>query len=440
MSAKKIAFYTLGCRTNQYESQAIAEQFAAAGYEVCDERDVADVYFINTCSVTALADRKSRQYIRRAKRRNPEAIVVAAGCYPQTDLREVFSIDEADIILGSAEKMKALYYVENFSGRIADVGNFECRESDDFGVSGLRERTRALIKIQDGCDRFCSYCIIPYARGPIRSRSAAAIIKEAERLISEGYKEITLTGINTALYGAEKGFKDDSGSGLEGVEIIVKGINELPGDFRIRLGSMEPTVVDENYVLRLLKYEKLAHHLHLSAQSGSDRILSAMNRRYGASDYMAMVKACRNFDPLYGISADIITGFPGESEEDFEMSMQLARDASYLHLHVFPYSQRRGTAAANMKNQVLVSVRKERAARLAELAESESARFRERMVGSVQRVLAEEQLSTERGVLWKGHAGNFCPVYFSHEDDASNSFLNLHIKGVFEDGVIGSVV
>ena len=440
MVTKKITFYTLGCKTNQYESQAIAEQFAAAGYEVCDERDIADVYFINTCSVTALADRKSRQYIRRAKRRNPKALVIAAGCYPQTKLQELAAIDEADIILGNAEKMNALDYVKSFSARIADVGNFERGESAGYGVSGLRERTRALIKIQDGCDRFCSYCIIPYARGPIRSRSAAEIIKEAEKLISEGYKEITLTGINTALYGAEKGFRDDSGSGLEGVEIIVKGIDELPGDFRIRLGSMEPTVVDESYVSRLLKYEKLAHHLHLSAQSGSDNILSAMNRRYTAADYMAMVKVCRNFDPLYGISADIITGFPGESEEDFELSMQLVRDASYLHLHVFPYSARKGTAAAGMKNQVPVSLRKERAARLAALAGSESLKFRERMAGSVQRVLAEERVLTERGILWKGHAGNFCPVYFSHEEDASGSFLDIRIEGVFEDGVLGIVI
>ncbi len=441
MAAKKIAFYTLGCKTNQYESQAIAEQFCAAGYDICDERDSADVYFVNTCTVTALADRKSRQYIRRAKRHNPEAIVVAAGCYPQTSLREVAAIDEADIILGSAEKLKALHYVENFRERIVDVGSFDCSGFGACeGVSGLRDRTRALIKIQDGCDRFCSYCVIPYARGPVRSRSATQIIKEAEKLISEGYREIILTGINTALYGSEKGFIDDSGSGLDGVEIIVKGINEMAGDFRIRLGSMEPTVADKSYISRLLKYEKLAHHLHLSAQSGSDRIISAMNRLYSAVDYMAMVKVCREFDPLYGITADIISGFPGESEEDFEMSMQLVREASYLHLHVFPYSLRRNTAAAKMKNQIPSSLKKDRAKRLAELAERESIKFRERMEGSVQKVLAEEKLSTKCGIMWKGHAGNFCPVYFSHGSDVSNSFLNLRIEGVFEDGVLGSMI
>lgn len=450
--AAKVAFFTLGCKVNQYESQAVGEAFKARGYEICGEDDIADVYVVNSCSVTRLADRKSRQYIRRVKRLNPKAVVVIMGCYPQTNPEEVAQIEEVDIMLGTTDKLNAPDYVESFlAKRTASVDNSEiskdryvwdpkvketeyCRHS---AIVGMESKTRALIKIQEGCNRFCSYCVIPHARGEVRSRSALDILKEAENLVKAGYKEITLTGINTALYGAEKGFVNDFETDLEGIEIIVKAINHIPGDFRIRLGSMEPTVIDAEYISRLFKYEKLAHSVHLSAQSGSDRVIKAMNRHYTAEEYLEIVRVCREFDPLYGITTDIITGFPGETEEDFMLSLALAEKAEYLHVHSFPYSRRLYTPAADLPNQIAPPVKKERNRRLIEASEGISEAFRAKMIGSSQKVLAEEQVDTPEGKLWRGHADNFCMVYFSDWGKIENEFVNIKIDRVFRDGVLG---
>ena len=448
---KTVAFYTLGCKVNQYETQAVAESFKRRGYSVAGDGEKADVYVINSCSVTSVADRKSRQFVRKARKDNPDAVVILMGCYPQTNPDAADKIEEADLILGTQDKARAVDLAEEFAAEkrrrnlIKESGGYglllkregsygmpACPVTDDeykeLGeVTGIDSRTRALIKIQDGCNRFCSYCVIPYARGPVRSRPLENVVKEAKSLIENGYREIVLTGINTALYGTEKGFENS-------LEDLVSALNDIPGDFRIRLNSMEPTVVDANYISSLLKYEKLAHHVHLSAQSGSDKVLKRMNRHYTAADYLSMVKTFRDFDPHYGITTDIIVGFPGEDEEDFEKSLELVRKVGFIHVHGFPYSVRLYTPAAEMQ-QTDPSVKKERNRILAEVAEEESRKFMESLVGTVQRVLMEEK---DRG-CWKGHAGNFVMVY-TEDGCCENEFRDVLVTEVFRDGVKGKTV
>lgn len=482
----KVAFYTLGCKVNQYETQALSEQFKKEGFEVVPEEDLADVYIVNTCTVTRMADRKSRQYIRRMKNKNKDAIVVMMGCYPQTNPDEALGIDEADIIMGTTDKMMAVELVkkliasklskgsdpiDNISRKHVkklsmgsdpndnsnDNSNDNLKYQELGEVNGIESRTRALIKIEDGCNRFCSYCVIPYARGPVRSRNLDQIVAEAKRLIDAGYKEIVLTGINTALYGTEDGFSAAGGAAddIYGIELVVKALNEIPGDFRIRLGSLEPTVVDASYIFKLLKYDKLCHHVHMSVQSGSSKIISAMNRHYTREDYLAMVKTLRDFDPLYGITTDIITGFPGETEEDFNESISLVKETEFLKVHCFPYSKRLYTKAALMENQISPPVKKERNRRLINAAEEAANNFKFKMVGSVQRVLAEELapkpeecggcdelsgLLLKKGeLLWRGHASNFMDVYFAAKEgeDLSNTFVNVKIAAPYADGVFG---
>ncbi len=457
---KSVAFYTLGCKVNQYETQAMAEAFRARGYSVLSEEERADVNVVNTCTFTTLADRKSRQYVRRMRRLNPDAVVVMAGCYPQTDQAAVQAMPEVDIILGTTQKSRVVDIVEAFAAE-REAGGAAARPSyvedlwrgtaapesagsgprayeSDGVVTGIDDKTRAMIKIQTGCNRFCSYCVIPYARGPVVSRSAAEIKNEAKRLVSAGYREIILTGINTALYGAEKGFTDDLGTGAEGVEIVVRALEDLEGDFRVRLNSLEPTVVNADYVRRLFRYERLCHHAHLSVQSGSDSVIAAMNRHYTRSQYLEIVDALRGFDPDYGITTDIIVGFPGETEADFEDSLRLVEEADFLKVHAFPYSKRPFTKAAQMAGQIAPQIKKERNRRLIEHSDSVSKRFRGQLAGSAQRVLAEER----DGGLWKGHASNFCPVYFEAPKniELSNRFVDIMIKDIYKDGIIGTMI
>ncbi|MCQ2565533.1 MAG: tRNA (N(6)-L-threonylcarbamoyladenosine(37)-C(2))-methylthiotransferase MtaB [Clostridia bacterium] len=437
----KVSFYTLGCKVNQYETQAVGEAFRRAGYEIAGEEDLADVYVVNTCTVTRLADRKSRQYIRRMKKANPHAVVVIMGCYPQTNPEEVAQIEEADIILGTTEKTKAPEYVAKFledrktQHHVAEPKVTETTFNEEGGVTCLESKTRALIKIQEGCNRFCSYCVIPYARGAVRSRDLSEIVSEAEKLVKAGYKEIVLTGINTALYGLEnEAFLDKSKA--YGIETVVEAISCIPGDFRIRLGSMEPTVVDAEYVSRLFKYDKLCHHIHLALQSGSNNIIRAMNRNYTAESYLDIVRVLREFDPCYGITTDIITGFPGETEEDFQASLDMVRKVKYLKVHGFPYSQRLFTPAAEMDGQIAPPVKKERNKELIALGEEVAADFCRSLIGIPQRVLAEE-----RGAdgLWRGHADNFTEIYFLDEsgNDISNTFVTVIPALPYEEGLLG---
>ena len=338
----KVAFHTLGCKVNQYESEMLSEKFRSRGYEIVGEEDAADIYVVNTCTVTALADRKSRQYIRRMKKKNPESIVAVIGCYVQVNPENVCAIEGVNILAGTNEKAYIVEHIEAYIEKMRDVSlsanaktcvESSCSEADarkkyrgfkaayikkyeeltEYESIGLvtdaSERTRAYVKIEEGCNHFCTYCIIPYVRGAVRSRPEKDIIREAEVLIAKGRKEIVLTGINTALYGSET-------DGKLRLDELLSKLDDLKGDFRIRLSSLEPTVVDAEYVTKLFKFNKLCHHLHLSLQSGSDAILKSMGRRYDRRDYFDIVNVLKNFDPNYGITTDIIAGFPGETDAD----------------------------------------------------------------------------------------------------------------------------
>lgn len=430
----KIAFHTLGCKVNQYESEAMKEQFAAAGHEIVGEEDFADAYVINTCTVTNLADRKSRQYIRKMKKVNPGAVVAVTGCYAQVSPDEVSQIEGVNIVAGTNEKQNLLGYIEEYMA----AGETQCHvkayeELDKYQSSGLitsmESRTRAYIKIQEGCNRFCSYCIIPYARGKVRSRALAEIVEEAGGLIAKGFKELILTGINTALYG------EDLGHG--GIEPLIAELNNLPGDFRIRLSSLEPTVINASYVQRLLKYEKLCPHLHLSIQSGSDHVLQLMNRRYNQTAYLDIVKVLKEFDPLYGITTDIIVGFPGETEEDFADSLRIIDEVGFCKVHAFKYSPRKGTKAAELGGQISGEVKNSRSRILIEKAEADDGRFFTLCRGAKRQVLFEE--ISEDGLL-TGYTDNYIKVYAIGENAMLNQFYNVKLLNEYKDGMKGEIV
>lgn len=425
----KIAFHTLGCKVNQYETEAMKEQFASAGYEIVNEYDKADVYLINTCSVTGLADRKSRQYIRKMKKKNPQAVVAVTGCYVQVSGDEVAAMDEVDIVAGTNEKNEIINYVnqhiENRSiGTEKHILDYD--QLTDFvecgSITSMESRTRAYVKIQEGCNRFCSYCIIPFARGPVRSRDVQAVMTECENLVKAGFKELILTGINTAL--------------CEHLDEILDRLEKMPGDFRVRLSSLEPTVINAEYVKGLFKYKRLCHHLHLSLQSGSDNVLKAMNRRYNRNEYLDIVKALREFDIHYGITTDIIVGFPGETEQDFEDSLDIVNRAGFGKVHAFKYSKRKGTAACEMSNQVSPPVKKERSIRLIEAGERESKLFIESSIGDVRQVLFEEYDKENQALT--GYTDNYIKAYLkigeTEAESYKNAFADVKIEKIFADG------
>lgn len=453
----RIAFHTLGCKVNQYETEAMIRDFRAQGHEIVGEKDLADVYVVNTCTVTAMADKKSRQYVRKMKKQNPDSVVVVAGCYSQISPSDVASVEGVDIVTGTANKCQIPAYVDKFMEdgiKQLHVKGFEELDSyEDMGfVSGAENRTRAYIKIQEGCNRFCSYCVIPYARGQIRSRSLDQIVEEARQMIDAGYKEIVLTGINTALYGLDEvGGKvpardyagELEGIGMYGVEKAIAALNELPGDFRIRLSSLEPAVVSAEYVKRLMKYDKLCHHVHLSAQSGSDSVLEAMNRPYDLNQYMDIVNVLRQFDPLYGISTDIIVGFPGEKEADFVDSCNLVEKAGFVRTHVFKYSKRPFTKAAAMGGHVAPQIKNQRSERLGSFAKTVARDFAARNIGTTARVLIEE--INESGQVMNGYSDNYIKIYVNLPsgatfEDFENTFVDVHLTEVVADGMTGELV
>lgn len=466
----KAAFHTLGCKVNQYETEAIKENFAARGTEIVGEEDWADVYVINTCTVTNIADRKSRQYIRRMKKLNPDSLMVVTGCYAQVGADELEKMSDVDMIVGNNLKSSICQMVfDELDRRLTGVNPEENKESaagsvsnngfvhnenskieeildysnldtyEDMGLvtSGESEMSRAYIKIQEGCNKFCSYCLIPYARGQIRSRSVDAIVEEASQLISRGYRELILTGINTALYGMEDDFEfeaRDDEAGLRGIEVAIKRVNELPGDFRIRLSSLEPNVVDVEHVERLLKYNKLCHHLHLALQSGSDHVLDLMHRDYTREGFLDIVRALRAKDPLFGITTDIIAGFPGETEEDFEDTLDMVRRAEFGKVHPFRYSPRKGTKAFAMGDTVTGEVKNRRARELGKAGEEAARRFHEKNLGTVARVLVE---SIEDGIA-QGYSANYIKVRFkADEQTKQGEFRSVRLVEIYNEGCLG---
>ena len=453
----KVAFHTLGCKVNQYETEAIKEAFVSRGADIVSEDEAADVYVVNTCTVTNMADRKSRQYIRRMKSRCPESLMVVTGCYAQVSEKDLEQMPEVDLIIGNSLKSKIPEMVEETLNRKKGAGNNRKKPSslvsrvlsydelaayEDMGIVTSDESSmcRAYIKIEEGCNRFCSYCLIPYARGRVRSRAPEEVVAEARALVGKGYKEIILTGINTALYGSEPEFdfvREEGEEGLSGLEAIIKRIDAIDGDFRIRLSSLEPTVVNVEDVRSLLGYGKLCHHLHLSVQSGSDKILKAMNRHYSREDYLIIVNALREFDPLYGITTDMIVGFPGEEYSDFEDSLDIVRRAGFARVHAFRYSPRKGTKAAEIKEDLVPGVlSSERAEELDRVSANTAAEFNEKNFSAVHRVLAEEEAE---GFI-TGYTDNYIRVYIDVKDvkkeDAPRlgEFCRVQLVENYKDG------
>lgn len=348
---KKVAFCTLGCKVNQYETNAMIEQFMEKGYEIVEFEEKADVYIINTCTVTNMADRKSRQMLRRVKEMNEEALVIACGCYAQVAKEELEKIPEIDLIYGTNEKNKMAEYVEEYINSVEDKRKQKKevvtdvmyqKEFLDFGTTSYTEKTRAVIKVQDGCDRFCSYCIIPYARGHVRSRKIESVVKEVSKIAEEGIKEVVITGIHIASYG--KDFKEKK----ELIDLLEE-INKIEGIERIRLGSIEPTLITEEFLKRLTKLEKICDHFHLSLQSGCDQTLKRMNRRYTTEEFRKSTELLKKAYPNVALTTDIIVGFPGETEEEFEKTYQFLKEIDFYKMHIFKYSQRKGTKAAVMR-------------------------------------------------------------------------------------------
>lgn len=422
---KKVAFYTLGCKVNQYETEYMEEQFRTKGYDTVDFTEKADVYIINTCSVTAMADRKSRNAIYRAHKTNPGAVIAVAGCYSQVNPEEFEKMDFVDVILGN-NKDKAVEAVESFSGhKIFSVDDISKKKYyTEISVKEHIGKTRAFMKIEDGCDNFCTYCIIPYARGHVRSRLPEDIKKEAKALAAAGYTEIVLTGIHLTSYG-----KDMENIDLTDVLLMLERIDGIK---RIRLGSLELTPVMEKLAALSDKLTKLCPQFHMSLQSGSDSVLKRMKRRYSCEDYKRAVTLLRNKWHDASITTDIMTGFPGETESEHKESLNFAREIGFSKIHVFPYSRRQGTVAADMSEQLTDKVKRIRAADMQAVADECEIRFFEECIGKTFDILVEKR--NEDGKL-VGHAPNYCITEFDGDNTLIKNIVKVKING-YSNGVL----
>ena len=402
---KKVAFTTLGCKVNQYETNAMSQKFIESGYQLVEHTEEADIYIVNTCTVTNMSDRKSRQMLRKMKEQNPKAIVIAVGCYAQVGRQELEKIPEIDFVLGNHEKVNIVEYLEKkIEFKISDL--MQEKDYEEYGDITFSEKTRAVIKIQDGCDRFCTYCIIPYARGRVRSRNPENIISEITKIAQRGIKEVVITGIHIASYG--KDFKNDYY-----LIDLLEEINKIPGIERIRLGSIEPLLITQDFVKRLKELDKVCHHFHLSLQSGCNDTLKRMNRRYTTQEFQNIVDILReNYDDVI-LTTDIIVGFPGETEEEFNETYEFLKKIKFYKMHVFKYSPRKGTKAAVMKNQIDGNVKEHRSKILIELSDSNEAKYQEELIGKEVEILWEE----EKDGFYKGHTANYILAYYSENKE-----------------------
>lgn len=425
---KTVSFYTLGCKVNQYETNAMEQQFIKNNYEIVENTQKADIYVINTCTVTNMAERKSRQMLRRVKEINSSAVLVVCGCYAQVAKNELEQIPEINIILGINEKNEIVQIVENYMKKMAEQ-NKKSQEAEiddvskqkeflDFGDVTYTEKNRAVVKVQDGCNMFCSYCIIPYARGRIRSRKIESVVSEIEKIAKEGIKEVVITGIHVASYG--KDFDNENTSKKIRLIDLLEAINKIDGIDRIRLSSLEPTIVDEEFATRLSKLDKICDHFHLSLQSGCDETLKRMNRKYTTQIYRDAVAKLRKYYPEASFTTDVIVGFPGETDEEFAKTYEFLKEIDFYRLHVFKYSPRRGTVAEKMPKQIDGNKKEERSNKLIELSNSTENKHNQSYIGKTVKVLFEE---FEDG-FFKGHTTNYMMVKVAGEEEKSDKFVN----------------
>lgn len=429
---KKAASFALGCKVNQYESEAIAELFAEKGYEIVGIDEEADVYVINTCTVTNFGDKKSRQLIRKVKRQNENAIVAVVGCYAQTAPQELMKVEGVNLVIGTKDRAKIVEMVEHYDisrgveNHVTDI--MKERVFEPLSIQKLANRTRAYLKIQDGCSQYCSYCIIPYARGPIRSREPQEVLAEVRRLADNGFKEVVLTGIHVASYGKDR--RDTS------LLEILRQVHEVEGIERIRFSSIEPNVVTEEFAQAIAELPKVCDHFHLSLQSGCDKTLKEMNRKYDTEKYRQAAATLRKYLPHVALTTDIIVGFPGETEEDFQASYDFAKEIGFAKIHVFPYSPKRGTPAAARKDQLPNAVKSERSHKLIELSDRMAADFLREYVGQDVAVLYERMV--EDGI-YEGHTTNYVKVRGRSEKDMTNKICKTHITKAEAEELFGEV-
>lgn len=440
--SKVVRFVTLGCKVNQYETNAMAQKFLEKGYQIIEEitpenEDIKpDICIINTCTVTNMSDRKSRQMLRRMKEKNPSTIVVAVGCYAQVAKKKLAKIPEIDLVLGNNEKVEIVKYVEEYINN--HINNVELddvmysKEFSDFGDVTYTEKTRAVIKIQDGCDRFCSYCIIPYARGRVRSRKPENIISEITQIASKGIKEVVITGIHIASYGKDFAMSKDSKLTNYRLIDLLEEINEIQGIQRIRLGSIEPLLITVEFVERLKKLEKICHHFHLSLQSGCDETLKRMNRRYTIEQFKEIVRLLRNAYSDVNLTTDIIVGFPGETDEEFNKTYQFLKEIKFYKMHIFKYSPRKGTKAAVMPNQINGDIKEERSKKLIELSDRNEIEYNKSYIGKNVEVLFEE----EKDGMYKGHTQNYIMVYCQSKEKLDNKIIDVVCEKAEKEHII----
>ena len=424
---RKAALHNLGCKVNSYETEAMTQLLKKAGYEIVSFQDQADVYIINTCSVTNMADRKSRQMLHKAKKQNPNAVVVATGCYVQTATEKVAQDLSIDLVVGNNRKKDIVeilneYYAEKEAGEqvkeeyVIDINHTD--EYEDLEISTVTEHTRAHLKIQDGCNNFCSYCIIPYARGRIRSRTMESIKAELERLSASGFKEIVLTGINLSCY-------DDNGKKLIDVIEMADNVNGIE---RIRLGSLDPEVVTEDFVERLGKVKKICPHFHFSLQSGCDKTLKAMNRHYTSDEYYEKCQLIRKYIDNPAFTTDVIVGFPGETEEDYISSREFVKKVKFAELHVFKYSKRDGTVAAKMPNQIDEKIKTLRSEDLIKTGEELTKEFRQAKIGQDTTVLFEEKILLDNKEYWVGHTVDYLKLAVPAKENLEGQIRKVNVK------------
>lgn len=420
----KAALHNLGCKVNAYETEAMQQILEEAGYEIVPFSEYADVYVINTCSVTNMADRKSRQMLHRAKKQNPDAIVVGAGCYVQTKEAQALVDESIDIVIGNNKKHELVPLLREYEAShrkmacVADI-NHEKQAYEELSLSRTAEHTRAFIKVQDGCNQFCTYCIIPFARGRVRSRELPDVLQEIRTLAKIGYREVVLTGIHLSSYGVDNG---------ESLLHLIEAVHELEGIERIRLGSLEPRIVTDAFAKRLSELPKICPHFHLSLQSGCDTVLSRMNRRYDTAEYEVGCALLRRYFEHPAITTDVIVGFPGETDEEFETTERYLERIHFYEMHIFQYSRREGTKAAAMPDQVPEAVKKERSEKLLALGHRMSREFRRYYLGRQVTALLEEEFLYDGKRYYTGYTKEYVKVAVETKKDLSNTFVTGTLK------------
>lgn len=457
---KSVALHNLGCKVNSYEIEVMQQNLQKSGYKIVDFNQKSDVYIINTCSVTNMADRKSRQMLHRAKKQNPDAIVVAVGCYVQADAFGIAQDDAIDLLVGNNLKKNISEILDRFmnektgglkedragaEGYSTEERNFlrktlnnttivDVKKADfeDAQMEQTAEHARAYIKIQDGCNRFCSYCIIPYTRGRVRSRQPESVLQEICGLVKEGYREFVLTGIHISSYGLDFEEKNPK----KYLSELIRDINEIEGVERIRIGSFEPMILTEDFVAEIASCDKMCPHFHISLQSGCDATLKRMNRRYTAEEYFEKAKLLRKYFPDCAITTDVIVGFPGETEEEFMQTKAFLEKVNFFEMHIFKYSRRRGTKADAMPDQIPEEIKTERSNVLLALEQQQSKAFRATFIGRKVKVLLEEEKEVDGRKYWLGHTGEYVKVAVPAGDFMKNMFVEVFVEDFLQEDIM----